>query len=119
MEGSRDQKNPREHRQVYSIDLGEELNQAIWEGVWADKNDWSLKEIEAVDVDGDTYPDEPYFYYPEGRDIVGYDDYGVPEYSFENVMQMDEETGRQYYDRIFDESIHIDLDEFDLMGEWE
>jgi hypothetical protein len=32
-------------------------------------------------------------------------------------MQMDEETGRQYYDRIFDESIHIDLDEFDLMGE--
>lgn len=77
----------------------------------------SLKKIEAVDVDGDTYPDEPYFYYPEGRDIVGYDDYGVPEYSFNNVMQMDEETGRQYYDRIFDERIHIDLDEFDLMGE--
>ena len=77
----------------------------------------SLKEIEAVDVDGSTYPDEPYFYYPEGRDIVGYDDNGVPEYTFDNVMQMDEETGRPYYDRIFDESIHIDLDEFDLMGD--
>ena len=77
----------------------------------------SLQETEAVVVDGSTYPEEPYSYYPEGRQIVGYDDYGVPEYTFESVVQMDEETGRPYYDSIYDEAIHIDLEEFNLQEE--
>lgn len=74
---------------------------------------FSLKETETVVVDGFTYPDEPYFYYPKGREIVGYTDDGVPEYSFDNVIQLDEEAGRPYFDNIVDQEIHIDLERID------
>ena len=77
----------------------------------------SLQETEAVVVDGSSYPDEPYFYYPEGREIIGYDDYGVPEYRFESVIQMDKETGRSYYNAISEKAIHVELEEFDLLDD--
>lgn len=73
----------------------------------------SLEETEAVVVNGSEYPEELFFYFPEGRGISGYDDYGVRQYSFESAVQTDEENGREYYDRIADQAIHIDLDEFD------
>ena len=73
-----------------------------------------LKETESVIVDGFTNPEKPYFYYPEGREVVGFSEDTGPIYSYEKVEQMDEETGRKIFNRIADEEIHVDLERIDL-----
>ena len=75
--------------------------------------EFSLKEKEALVVEGTAYPDEPYFYYPSGRVIVGLDKYGWPEYSNDNVVQLNEEYGKKFHDYFNSELLHINLERFD------
>ena len=75
--------------------------------------EFSLKEKEALVVEGTAYPDEPYFYYPSGRVVVGLNEYGFPEYSNDDVVQMNEEYGRKFYDNFHSGLLRIDLERFD------
>ena len=74
----------------------------------------SFQEVESVVVDGNKDSEKPFFYYPDERVIVGYDEYDLPIYTSENMVQMDEKNGKEYYNRILDEAIHVDLDHLEF-----
>ena len=70
-----------------------------------------LEETEALAADGMSDPENPYTWFPEGREIQGYDDYNLPVYSFAQSEQMDEEKGSEAYSRIYEQAIYLALDE--------
>lgn len=80
-----------------------------YELVENEKGVLALKEKETLVSDGFENPEKPFTWYPDGRELVGYDENDVPEYSAEKEVQMDEETGREYYQKIFDRAGKVDL----------
>ena len=77
--------------------------------------EFALKEKEAVVVRGnalvDEDPEKPYYYYPDGRENPG------AENSSDSMIQLNEEEGQFFFDRIMAEEVHIELEKFDVVSE--
>jgi len=78
---------------------------------------FSLEEKEVLIFDKTGYPDAPYFYYPEGSEVLEYYDYGSQKSIYKNAIQMDEEKGEAIFQRILSEKINVEPERIYLQDE--
>ena len=95
------------------------FNSEIWKYTLAEdpEGNFSLEEKEVLIYDEFYYPDAPYFYYPEGNEVIEYYDSWSQKNIYENAIRMDKEKGEALFQRILSERIDIEMEKFYLQDE--